>query len=259
MTLISDSHPALTLSTPLLEYCGHFLKKYNLNYFQIIRVNQDGSTLLLTNQVEFTRFACQHAMKANVPLVYSCVKKEILNPSSYYFLWEPNLPAAPVSLARNEFNVCNGLTFVERFPTHYYMIAFAAPHDNHGILDFYLNNIELLRNFIQGFKEQQQEVLKTLESQPIILPPPLLDENLQEMLLKPHTKRIQVLFKGQANYITLKEFACIRQLPMGRSAKQIGQDLKISYRTVEQYFERVKKRLGCTTKQDLIQLLANII
>lgn len=253
--ILSDAHPALALSTPLMEYSSHFLSKHNLNYFQIIRVNQDGSTSLLTNRVEFTRFAFAHASKANVPLVYSCAKKEVIDRASYYFLWEPNLPVHPVSMARNEFDICNGLTFVERYPTHYYMIAFAASHSNHGILDFYLNNIEVLRNFIRNFKEQQTRLLKTLESQPFILPPPQIDENLKDMLLNNRKNRIPVIFRGKKSYLTLKEYSCIRLLPAGLSAKQIGRTLNISHRTVEQYFERIKKRVGCTTKYDLIQLL----
>lgn len=259
--LISDSHPALTLSAPFKEHCDVFLKKHNLNYFQYIRVNKDGSSSLLTNKVDFTSFALQHAIKANVPLIYSCVKKEILNPNSYYFLWEPNLPVAPVAMARNEFNICNGLTFVERYPTHYTMIAFGAPHNNLGILDFYLNNIDILSNFIQEFKIKQSDVLQKLEGQPLILPPPQMDENLQEMLLKQSAnikntkKQYPVTFANRVSYITQKEYECIRQLPYGLSAKQIGRALNISQRTVEQYFERVRTRVGCSTKAQLIQLL----
>jgi LuxR family quorum-sensing system transcriptional regulator SolR len=257
-TILSDSHPALALTGSLVEYCDHFLKKHNLNYFQIIRVNQDGSTSVLTNRADFTRFAMQFAIKANVPLVYSCVKKEIIDPCSYYFLWEPNLPAAPVAILRNEFNFANGLTLVERYSTHYYMIAFAAPQSNKGVLDFYLNNIDLLKNYIQAFKERLRDLLDTLESQPFILPPPLQDENLQDMLLSTTPqppKKKSVIFNNQETYLTPKEHECIQQLSLGLSAKKIGQCLDISHRTVEQYFERAKIRTGCRTKQDLIQLL----
>lgn len=257
--LLSDSHPAFTLSAPLVEYCGHFLQKHNLNYFQVIRVNQDGSSTLLTNRPDFTRFSIDFALKNNVPLIYSCAKKEVVDPSSYYFLWEPNLPAQPVAMVRNEFNICNGLTFVERFPTHYYMIAIGAPLDNHGVLDFYLNNIELIRNFIRGFRMEQQSLMQTLESQPLILAKPLQDENLESMLLDTRLsvrQRIPVTFKNHKSYITLKEYECIKQIPLGLSAKEIAKRLKLSPRTVEQYFERVKIRVGCRSKRDLIQLLS---
>lgn len=256
--MISDSHPMLTQSAALMEYCGHFLKKHDLNYFQVVRVNQDGSTVVLTNRADFTRFAIQHAIKANVPLVYSSVNKESLNANSYYFLWEHNLPTAPVAMVRNEFNMANGLTFVERYPRHYYMIAFAAPIENTRVLDFYLNNIDLIQKFIHGFKAQQQDLLQKVESQPLILPPPLLDENLEEMLLpsKPNScKRISVTFGGQKSYLTPQEYECIKQLPLGLTAKQIARNLIISHRSVEKYFERVKNRMGCSNKRDLIELL----
>lgn len=256
--MISDSHPSLTFSSPLMEYCGHFLKKHDLNYFQFLRVNQDGSIALLTNQADFTRFCIDHAIKTNSPMSYSCVKKEVIDPASYYFLWEPNLPVEPVAMVRNEFNITNGLAFVERFPTHYYMIAFAAPLSNKGILDFYLNNIDLLRNFIRTFKDHMHDALGILESQPIILPPALQDAHLEEMLLKTPLNARQrklVIFNNRESYLTSKEYACITQLSLGLSAKKIGQYLDISHRTVEQYLERAKVRTGCRSKQDLIQLL----
>jgi len=256
--ILSSSHPALTLTPALTEYCGQFLKKHNLNYFQVIRVNQDGSTVLLTNRANFTQYCIEYAMQHNVPLIYSCVKKEILDPSSYYFLWEPNLPARPVAMVRNEFDVTNGLTFVERHATHYYMIAFAASHTNHGVLDFYLNNIELLKNFVSQFTDQQRGLMQALESKPLILPKSLQDENLEDMLLQRSShsrKRIPIVFRGRSSYVTLKEYECLKQLPRGLSTKEIGRVLNISPRTVEQYFERVKTRIGCKSKQDLIQLL----
>jgi DNA-binding CsgD family transcriptional regulator len=270
---IPDSHPALSGSTALMDYCGHFLKKNNLNYFQVIRVNQDGSTVVLTNRAEFTRFCIQHAIKSNVPLVYSSVNKEVVNASSYYFLWEPNLPIAPVAMVRNEFNMANGLTFVERFPTHYYMFAFAAPTENLAVLDFYLNNMDVIKSFIHGFKDQQQQLLKTVEKTPLILPAPLWDKNLENMLLNDSImdnsqdklkdestswRKIPVSFNGHDSYLTAQEYECIRLLPLGLSAKNIGRKLNISFRTVEKYFERIKARIGCSSKQELISLLTSI-
>lgn len=252
--LLPASHPSLALSAPLKEYCDRFLKKYNLNYFQIIRVNSDGSTAILTNQPEYIQFAYGYSTKVDTSFIFSCLKKEVLNPALYYFLWEPNLPSLPVSLAR-EFNICNGLTFVERYPTHYYMFGFAAPHTNHGILDFYINNVELLQDFIQNFKEEQKNLLLTLESNPIILPATQIDANLKSMLLKKNGYKIPVNIGNRSSYITSKEYECLQKLKMGYTAKEIGRGLKISPRTVEEYFLRIKNRTGCSKKPDLINLI----
>ncbi len=252
--LLPISHPTIALSGPLKDYCDRFLKKYNLNYFQIIRVNDDGSTAILTNQPEYIQFVFSYAKKSDIPCIYSCLKeKEVLNPALYYFLWEPNLPSLPVSLAR-EFDICNGLTFVERFPTHYYMFGFATPSSNRGILDFYINNIELLQNFIRNFKEEQKKLLLTLESNPIILPAKQIDTNLQSMLLK-NGYKIPINFQNRSSYITMQEYHCLQKLKLGYSAKEIARFLNISPRTVEEYFLRIKSRTGCSKKQHLLHLI----
>lgn len=68
-------------------------------------------------------------------------------------------------------------------------------------------------------------------------------------------KRIPVIFLGRPGYVTSKEYQCISQLPLGLSYKQIANMLNLSHRTVEQYITRVKVRIGCRNRQDLIKLL----
>ena len=73
--LLPASHPALALSAPLKEYCDRFLRKHNLNYFQIIRVNSDGSTAILTNQPEYIQFTFGYSREIDTSFIYSCVKR----------------------------------------------------------------------------------------------------------------------------------------------------------------------------------------
>jgi len=43
-------------------------------------------------------------------------------------------------------------------------------------------------------------------------------------------------------------------LAQGKSAKEIAQQLDISYRTVEGYIEKIMELLGCTSSKELIAL-----
>jgi DNA-binding CsgD family transcriptional regulator len=40
----------------------------------------------------------------------------------------------------------------------------------------------------------------------------------------------------------------------GRSAKQIGEIMSLSKRTIESYIENIKSKFGCNTKADLLLL-----
>ena len=48
---------------------------------------------------------------------------------------------------------------------------------------------------------------------------------------------------------------CLRLLANGRSAKEIGNILDISDRTVETNWQRSKIRLGCYTRKDLLDIM----
>lgn len=78
---------------------------------------------------------------------------------------------------------------------------------------------------------------------------------VQYPLLATDLNRIPIVFGNKKSYITRQEFECIGRLPLGKTAKDISRDLKISHRTVEGYFSRVMTRIGCRNKKELILLL----
>lgn len=52
--------------------------------------------------------------------------------------------------------------------------------------------------------------------------------------------------------LSKREIECIYYLVRGMTARQIGEELDLSHRTVEFYLERVKAKLKCSTKSELI-------
>jgi shikimate kinase len=47
---------------------------------------------------------------------------------------------------------------------------------------------------------------------------------------------------------------CLKLLVQGKTAKEIAQDMHISYRTVEDYIAKTIELLGCTSSKELIAL-----
>lgn len=62
------------------------------------------------------------------------------------------------------------------------------------------------------------------------------------------------------NYLTQKEFGCLKLFFLGRTAKQIAQDMGgISYRTVEKHWVHIKSKAACEDVSELrAALLDNI-
>lgn len=57
---------------------------------------------------------------------------------------------------------------------------------------------------------------------------------------------------GQHLTLSKRELDILKLLMFGCTAKKIGQELNISFRTAEQYIEQLKDKFACDSKSDLI-------
>ncbi len=62
---------------------------------------------------------------------------------------------------------------------------------------------------------------------------------------------------GRTVKITLQEKVCIELLCIGYSTKAIARKLKLSPRTVEYYLKKIRSKLNCDKKLDLILLFSH--
>lgn len=235
-----------TTSAPLL-------KKLGCHYFQYLKVFQDGSFSFMTTQPKWDEFTIRLLEKTNKPAVYSHIDSHTLEKNKYIFLWDPNLPKYPVKLAR-EFDITNGMTFVERHEDFYYMFAFAAPASQSSIIDKYFNSLDDMNEFIQNFKYQQRRLISDIDKNRYHVALHRQDNNLEKMLLAP--KQTRNIFLNNS-HLTPQELACIKELAKGLTYKEIANKLNISHRTVETYLNRVRQRFNLHYKKDLITLVRN--
>lgn len=66
----------------------------------------------------------------------------------------------------------------------------------------------------------------------------------------PFSEDIKKLIE-QASFLSERERDCIKYLLLGKTAKETACYMKLSFRTVEYYFENIKDKLGCFTKREL--------
>jgi DNA-binding CsgD family transcriptional regulator len=69
------------------------------------------------------------------------------------------------------------------------------------------------------------------------------------------TKKAERVYLGEYfgnEYFTLREYEVFQHLLVGKSAKQIAKDMSISPKTIEYYIDRIKKKLQCNYKKDII-------
>ncbi len=58
----------------------------------------------------------------------------------------------------------------------------------------------------------------------------------------------------EASLLTTRERQCLKGLLKGNTAKDTANLYKLSHRTVESYFENLKRKLKCLTKRDLFKM-----
>jgi len=61
------------------------------------------------------------------------------------------------------------------------------------------------------------------------------------------------------NALTSRERECFNYLTRGFTAKQIGKKIQLSARTVENYIEKIKIKLDCASKAELIEKASSFI
>jgi DNA-binding CsgD family transcriptional regulator len=57
-------------------------------------------------------------------------------------------------------------------------------------------------------------------------------------------------------YFTQREAECVIHLLQGKTMNEVGASLKLSPRTVEYYLGKIKRKLNCRKKREVIKLIA---
>lgn len=74
----------------------------------------------------------------------------------------------------------------------------------------------------------------------------------------PTKKVFYLTTTSKTDYLTQRELDVLKFLLYGRTAKEIGLQLRISYRTVETHINLIKEKLGCRSKSEIISKALNL-
>jgi len=139
---------------------------------------------------------------------------------------------------------------------HIEISAFAIDKNFSDPINYYFNNIEKLKDFVFDFKKQGEKLIKKARSIENIIKIGSLEKNK----VPPTSTNINntlIKIKGLYGdvFITKRELGCLHYLLMGYTAKQIASYINLSYRTVENIFYRIRQKIGCQSKNELITIL----
>lgn len=130
------------------------------------------------------------------------------------------------------------------------------------IQNFYLKNLPLLNKFCEHFLEDWAPHVPLTQKYKINIGALIGPEfyKLRKNFDRANDKEIFLKKIGfLPNGFTLpkpfsnQEKSCIKLILQGKTFKEIGNSLDLSYRTVEHYFENIKNKLNCLTKSEMME------
>lgn len=207
-------------------------------------------------------------------------------------LWALNTDNTVWQDAKREFEYDNGLSLFEQHTQFQELTGFYSTTDNHAINHFYVNQLDMLKNFKQYFINQAAEMIQAeeieknkcflpdfvLESSTLAHPSkmeklalpnisdifvPKLDWNaifqlsnqqLDQLLIK---SRYQIKLDRGYTMLSKMEIKTLVQLLRGKHAGEIACSLKLKQNTVESYLSNIKNKLGVRLKSELVQRIIN--
>jgi DNA-binding CsgD family transcriptional regulator len=132
--------------------------------------------------------------------------------------------------------------------------GFTSPYINDSQTEIFLNDISVFKLFIRKFKEETKLIHQVNDIQinvASLIGPEFHTDKIRHS--KMIDKRSLLKKMGIEVGLSPKEIEVLQWVLLGYSAKEIGLKAHIAKRTVEHHAERIKMRLGCSSKAQLIQ------
>lgn len=175
--------------------------------------------------------------------------------------WSECYPDNFISIAE-DFNIYNPINFISTLPDgSKESFTFAFDTQKHPGFTFYLNNIDLLKCFMEYFKGMAESLINKAEKTRVKIPSQFLgqelpDDNTQEILaslLACFALPRNVQSDNALAKLTEREFLCLCYYLTGKTAAEISKILKIAPKTASAHLYNVRAKLGARSRSQLFQ------
>ena len=235
MDINKDSHISFISNDDVKRICNSFFKRRNvdINHLNYIHKNNDGTVYYVCSNHGWLK---HYFSRGYVQIGAFETRPELSK--DRYVLWDSLGSDDPILKdSRELINVEHGITIVQK--TNEGCGFFNFGNNNGGILTLntYVNNLNVLNEFIPHFYKEASHIIHDAMDQSILISPSNIEHDF--------------FAKDQANCkksmrLAKRETDCISWYLKGKNSGEIAIILGISRRTVETYIENVKTKLGCT-------------
>lgn len=251
-----------------LEVCSPLKRIFNANLFiyQRSKINKK------ENRVESNSYLCSSADVLS--FIFSLAPKN-REPAKYdysgkrkYIFMDGTQPSF-TAMIRDKFGIYNLLSRdeqIDNYEWEHFIIGTATK--DISAINNYLNNIDVIDKFLAFFRDKTSNIIGKACRNSVASGRLIEKFNFGDLggatgaigsgdfSLVPEPSRYYLNNNENKKVAVPKsEMRCLIILSRGRSAKEIGNILGISQRTVEGYIASARLRLGCNTKSKLLDII----
>lgn len=239
----------LTAERDIRTICDGFLTPLGISYFNYLRFYNDGSCYFLTTHGK----VIEHIFENDVPIAAPIEEKYIKKNFNYFLLPIGSYDKYLHDMKIN-FHLAHFIDLIDRHDDYIELFCFGSSANNPEIMNFYLSNIDFLQKFKWYFKEKASDLIKNGETNKIEIPeimfPPY--QGLKHSSYLNDTPLVNQIYPHIK--LTPRQYDCLAQISMGRTAKEAAKIIGLSHRTVENYIAHLKTIFDCNTKSQLIDI-----
>ncbi len=180
--------------------------------------------------------------------------------------WEVQLALAvadTLQYMKKQMNITSLLSITKKIKHGYSVSSFGFIEGSPYINEFTSRSKYMLDDYISYFEREAKDIIPDAEDDFVDLCPIMGENFWRPVLIKsgidPKLQRsfynnIQVdHVYGIQSYFTCRERECISEILLGKTAQQIGDQLHLSRRSVENYIAIIKEKLNCCKKSEILQ------
>lgn len=263
--VINKNHVAVSASNTITQICNDMFKRFGVAYFNYSRFYNNATHTSLTSDGDWAEYF--YTVDYKNKFLYDQSLFEMASDFKY-FLWASFPENKLIQNLRENYGYDHGIVIVESSDEHNDYYSFAGKRDNPAIMNFFINNIDLLNQFIHFFKESGKGIIDKANQDLISLPgnEPAQQEDSSDIVAMPYdyTKHVTQRYakelvinryyfiqNGMESYLTRAEYLCAKYYALGYSAKEIAAMNDRSAKTVESQVNQVKLKLGAHSRSTI--------
>ncbi len=239
------------ISEKVENICAPLFSKFKITNFGYVKIFKDGTMFRISTDKNWSRKYFENQFYNDYS--FYCFDDIPENGSRARII--TNQPSGGVYTELYDHNIWNIFTLYERNQESANVWFFAAGREDAEMINFYINNRDILQDFMRYFLRQISK--EVIIKQEMLIVTDLKIGNLkseEENKIKEFLEEIGKNSKNKNFSLSVREIDCIQQLIRGKTAKEIASSLNISFRTVEFHINNAKVKAGCKKTGQLIKI-----